>query len=75
MGSGIWSMHFIGMLAFHLPTPVAYDLPITALSLIIAIAASTVALGDFRHPDLHVRKLLGCALLMGVGTAAMHYTA
>ena len=74
MGSGIWSMHFIGMLAFHLPTAVAYDLPITVLSLIIAIAVSAVALGVFRQSDLRVKNLLGCALLMGIGIAAMHYT-
>jgi NO-binding membrane sensor protein with MHYT domain len=33
MGLGIWSMHFIGMLAFDLPIPLGYDLPITLLSL------------------------------------------
>ena len=38
MGTGIWSMHFIGMLAFHLPIAVAYDLPTTCYSMIIAIA-------------------------------------
>ncbi len=32
MGLGIWSMHFIGMLAFDLPIPLGYDLPITLLS-------------------------------------------
>ena len=74
MGSGIWSMHFIGMLAFHLPTAVAYDLPITALSLLIAIAVSTVALAVFRQPDLRVKNVLACAFLMGIGIAAMHYT-
>src|ERR1700693_5452994 len=40
MGSGIWSMHFIGMLAFRMPVTVSYDLPITSLSLLIAVAAS-----------------------------------
>jgi diguanylate cyclase (GGDEF)-like protein len=74
MGSGIWSMHFIGMLAFHLPIAVAYDLPITALSLVIAIAVSTVALAVFRQPELRVKNVLACALLMGIGIAAMHYT-
>jgi NO-binding membrane sensor protein with MHYT domain len=40
MGSGIWSMHFIGMLAWRLPIPLAFDIYITALSLAVAIAAS-----------------------------------
>jgi hypothetical protein len=44
MGLGIWSMHFIGMLAFDLPIPLGYDLPITLLSLALAIASSVFAL-------------------------------
>jgi hypothetical protein len=44
MGTGIWSMHFIGMLAFSLPIPLGYDPAITALSLLIAIASSAFAL-------------------------------
>ena len=32
MGIGIWSMHFVGMLAFNLPIPMGYDLPLTLLS-------------------------------------------
>src|SRR6266704_7111684 len=45
MGTGIWSMHYIGMLAFSLPIPVAYHWPTVLLSLIAAILASVVALG------------------------------
>jgi len=44
MGIGIWSMHFIGMLAFSLPIPLGYDPFITFLSLLIAIASSVFAL-------------------------------
>jgi len=44
MGVGIWSMHYIGMLAFSLPVPVLYDWPTVLLSLIAAILASAVAL-------------------------------
>ncbi len=73
MGSGIWSMHFIGMLAFHLPTAVAYDLPITALSLIVAIMVSAIALFILRKPQLQLKNVLCGALLMGVGISVMHY--
>src|SRR6202166_4828439 len=45
MGTGIWSMHYIGMLAFMLPVPVAYHWPTVLLSLLAAILASVVALG------------------------------
>src|SRR5437899_13025447 len=44
MGFGIWSMHYIGMLAFRFPVPVQYDLPTALLSLMAAISASAVAL-------------------------------
>ena len=44
MGTGIWSMHYIGMLAFILPIPVAYHWPTVLLSLFAAILASAIAL-------------------------------
>src|SRR3954470_14115269 len=44
MGTGIWSMHFIGMLAFSLPIPMGYDVPMTLLSMLIAIVVSGFAL-------------------------------
>jgi diguanylate cyclase len=74
MGTGIWSMHFIGMLAFHLPVPVAYDLPITLLSMLIAVVVSGIALLVLRRPMLGTRNLTIGATLMGIGISAMHYT-
>jgi two-component system, sensor histidine kinase and response regulator len=44
MGFGIWSMHYVGMLAFTLPVPILYDLPTVILSLLAAVIASAVAL-------------------------------
>ncbi len=73
MGTGIWSMHFIGMLAFHLETPVAYDGRINAASWLIAVLASGVALLVVRRPALTRTSLAGGALVMGLGIAAMHY--
>src|SRR5258707_15761643 len=46
MGNGIWSMHYIGVLAFILPIPVAYHWPTVLFSLNAAILASLVALGQ-----------------------------
>jgi NO-binding membrane sensor protein with MHYT domain/signal transduction histidine kinase len=74
MGIGIWSMHFIGMLAFHLPVPVAYDLPISLLSLAIAIIVSAIALLILRRPQLETTYLIIGAAFMGAGISAMHYT-
>jgi NO-binding membrane sensor protein with MHYT domain len=73
MGVGIWSMHFIGMLAFHLPVPVAYDLPISTISMLIAIIVSAIALLILRRPEPRVTDLIIGAVLMGVGISAMHY--
>src|SRR2546423_3235378 len=73
MGFGIWSMHYIGMLAFRLPVPVQYDWPTVLLSLLAAILASAVALFIVsRHQMGLLRATLG-SLLMGGGIAAMHY--
>src|ERR1700722_9788152 len=44
MGMGIWSMHYIGMLAYTLPVPVLYDWPTVLLSLLAAVFASAIAL-------------------------------
>jgi NO-binding membrane sensor protein with MHYT domain len=74
MGIGIWSMHFIGMLAFHLPVAVAYDLPISLLSMAIAVIVSAVALLILRRPELNAYNLTFGAVLMGIGISAMHYT-
>ncbi|WP_144114244.1 putative bifunctional diguanylate cyclase/phosphodiesterase [Paraburkholderia sp. BCC1886] len=74
MGTGIWSMHFVGMLAFSLPIPLGYDPSITVLSLLIAIASSAFALWLVARETLPWHRLVGGALLMGAGIAAMHYT-
>ena len=73
MGAGIWAMHFIGMLAFELPIRMAYDLGITLLSLVVAIAAAGTALTVVSQPQISPWMLRGGGLLMGVGICAMHY--
>jgi diguanylate cyclase len=74
MGVGIWSMHFIGMLAFSLPIPLAYDIPTTVASLAIAIVTSAFALALTSGRRQTRKRLIGGALLMGVGICSMHYT-
>jgi diguanylate cyclase len=73
MGVGIWSMHFVGMLAFHLPVPVRYDAPLVLLSVIVAIAASALALGIASRPALPILVLTASSLLMGAAISGMHY--
>lgn len=74
MGTGIWAMHFIGMLAFRLPIPLAYDPLITFLSWLLPVIVSGLALWQLRHRELSGRHLAWGALLMGLGINAMHYT-
>ncbi|CAK15636.1 putative bifunctional diguanylate cyclase/phosphodiesterase [Pseudomonas entomophila] len=74
MGIGIWSMHFIGMLAFSLPINLGYDTTLTALSLLIAVASSGFALWLVSQPKLPWQQLGFGALIMGSGIACMHYT-
>lgn len=73
MGSGIWSMHFIGMLAFRLPITVSYDVPITLASLLIAITASWFALWVAGRETLSRRRLAAAGFLMGFAIVSMHY--
>jgi diguanylate cyclase len=73
MGCGIWSMHFVGMLAFSLPIALAYDIPTTIASLLIAIIISGFALGIANRPRVSLLRLSIGALLLGAGISAMHY--
>ena len=74
MGVGVWSMHFVGMLAFRLPISMGYDPFITAVSLFIAIASSAFALWTVCQKELSRTRLCIGALLMGAGVSSMHYT-
>ena len=74
MGGGIWSVHFIAMLAFSLPTAIEYSLTITLLSIMPAILGSGFALYFMSKPDNNRLNLQIGALLMAVGIGTMHYT-
>jgi PAS domain S-box-containing protein len=73
MGTGIWSMHYIGMLAFILPIPVAYHWPTVLLSLFAAILASVIALYVVSRQRMGLFRALVGSVLMGTGIASMHY--
>jgi len=73
MGTGIWSMHYIGMLAFVLPIPVAYHWPTVLLSLFAAILASVIALYVVSRPKMGASRAIAGSVLMGAGIASMHY--
>jgi PAS domain S-box-containing protein len=73
MGTGIWSMHYIGMLAYSLPVAVFYNLPTVLLSLLAAMLASAVALFVVSRDEMGPSRVAVGGALMGAGIAAMHY--
>lgn len=73
MGTGIWSMHFIAMLAFQLPQAVNYDVWITLFSLMCGILASSIALWLLSRA-VSIPLVIGGGVCMGIAIAWMHYT-
>ncbi|MFE1747036.1 MHYT domain-containing protein [Coleofasciculus sp. H7-2] len=73
MGTGIWSMHFIAMLAFQLPQSVNYDVWITLFSLMCGILASSIALWLLSRA-VSIPLVIGGGVCMGIAIAWMHYT-
>src|ERR1700693_1474449 len=73
MGLGIWSMHYVGMLAFKLPIPVWYDWPIVLLSLLAAILAADAALHFASGREMSLWRTALGSIVMGGGIGAMHY--
>ncbi len=74
MGTGIWAMHFLGMLAFRLPIPIAYDPLITALSVLPAVFASWIVLRIITRKRMDLKSLIAGGTLMGAGIGGMHYS-
>lgn len=74
MGAGIFSMHFIGMLAFIMPMQVSYDIFLTILSLIVPIVASVFALFIIKEKRITFNRLLISGIIFGLAIASMHYT-
>jgi len=73
MGTGIWAMHFIAMLAYHLPVSTGYDFPIVILSWVAAVIASGIAFYSLHRGFTHWFSLLISGMLMGAGIGSMHY--
>ena len=74
MGGGIWSMHFIAMLAFQMAMPVTYDVALTLLSLLLAIAVTAAGFAVVGRKDARPRDTALSGIFMGLGIVGMHYT-
>lgn len=74
LGLSIWSMHFIGMLAFHLPVSISYDLTLTFASVLPAILAALLGFYLLQSPKMHLGKIMFGGVMMGLAISTMHYT-
>jgi NO-binding membrane sensor protein with MHYT domain len=75
MGGGIWSMHFIAMLAFSMPgMTTSYDPGLTAVSFALPILVTGIGFQVVNRQRAGLTALVLSGLLMGLGIAGMHYT-
>jgi signal transduction histidine kinase/NO-binding membrane sensor protein with MHYT domain/ActR/RegA family two-component response regulator len=73
-GSGIWSMHFVGMLSYRMNMVVDYDPLLTIASMLIAVLIAYLVLAIARLGRFSLRTLVLGAPLLGTAICAMHYT-
>ena len=73
LGAGVWSMHFIGILALILPIPVSYNASITLISLFPVIITTSLVLWLKSRTTLIGKRLWFCGILLGSGIGLMHY--
>jgi len=72
-GIGVWSMHFIGMLALKMDVATSYSLVETGVSLVAAVVASSLALGFVARAPEKLGRMAGAGFLLGLGVVVMHY--
>ncbi|MGD2134104.1 MAG: MHYT domain-containing protein [Maricaulaceae bacterium] len=74
LGGGIFSMHFIAMLALHTDVQIGYDFELTVLSLLLAIGFVGVGFHLVTRENASIVRQLGAGVIVGLGVSAMHYT-
>ena len=72
-GCGIWSMHFIGMLAYKVPVQIEYSPLLTIISLIISVGVVAAGFYIVGSGDASIATLVKGGAVAGLGVAAMHY--
>ncbi len=72
LGGGVWSMHFIGMLAYRAPFTVQYDAGLTIISGVVAVAGVAAGLQALAERTT-LPRILGGGALVGLGVCTMHY--
>lgn len=74
LGTGIWAMHFVAMLAFSIPISITYNFLIVLVSLVVPILVSFQALSIVSRPQPTLSAILISSLIIGIGIAVMHYS-
>ncbi len=74
MGTGIWSMHFVGMLAMHMNMNVRYDVFLTIMSMLVSVVSSFIAFYITMPKNINWFKIAIGGFIMGSGIVTMHYT-
>lgn len=75
LGGGIWSMHFVAMLAYDAPVAISYDPAVTGLSLVLPIVTAAIGFAYLqREADLRWGPSIAVGSLLGIAIVAMHYT-
>jgi len=73
MGTGVWTMHFVGMRAMPMDVAMSFDVLMTAISWLAAVVASGVALHIIGRDRLGAALFIGATLSMAGGIVVMHY--
>jgi PAS domain S-box-containing protein len=73
MGAGIWTMHYVGMVAFRMPVPVLHYIPTVVASFLAAVLAAAVTLRVVSRREMRLGQLVRGSIVMGLGIAAVHY--
>lgn len=73
LAGGIWSMHFVGMIAYEMSEHVEYNIPVTMLSVLPSIVASYITLRILVKPKVTLSHLILCSITVGAGIGIMHY--
>ena len=73
LGGGIWSMHFIGMLAVRISVAIEYDALATLGSVLVAILITGIGLGLLHFGERTPVRIIYAGVAMGLGIVSMHY--
>ena len=73
LGTGIWAMHFIGMLSYKMKMVHSYDPLMTFFSMVIAVGAAYVVFGITRTATLSHKRLIAGSFVLGISICGMHY--